>query len=238
MHGRHNLVAQNDLHHCMEILGDGNAIYISGTGDANRVANNFVHDIPSPNINANIRCDDDQHGVTIERNVITRCCGEGFIFKGRNVIRNNIVYDLRATAPDGTPACHQRGFLVIPSTPVEGSVVERNLFVSTVKGQRVLTERPKPWKRRGRPMPPATLRSCRADHNLYFNLAEPGWGKKHFAAQRPFGIEEHSIEADPKFRDPAKDDFRLLPDSPARALGFEEIDLSTVGPRGTADPAP
>jgi hypothetical protein len=215
----------------MERLGDGNAIYVSGTGGGNEVRNNFVHDVPSANINAQIRCDDDQHKVTIADNVVTRTCGEGFIIKGENVIRNNVIYDLRAETPDGTPCTHQRGFLIFPYSPVTGSVIERNVFVSTVRGQTLLSERDKPWKRRGRTMAPTTLRSCRADYNLYFNTAQPGWGRRHIEAQRRFGVEQHSVEADPLFVDPGKDDFGVRPGSPALKLGFKPIDLSTVGPR-------
>lgn len=231
MHARGNLIAHNDLHHCMEIMGDGNAIYVSGAGGGNRVVNNFIHDIPSGNINASIRCDDDQDGTIIENNIITRVCGEGFIWKGNNTLRNNIVYDIRATTPDGEPTVHQRGYLVMPSTPVDGSFVQRNIIVSRTAGQALLYERAKPSPKKAQLREPAVLRSCAADHNLYFNSAEPGWGQRHIDAQRAFGIERHSIEADPKFHDPAKDDFGLAPDSPALKLGFGPIDISAVGPR-------
>ncbi|NOX98265.1 MAG: right-handed parallel beta-helix repeat-containing protein, partial [Verrucomicrobia bacterium] len=94
MHGRFNTIAYNEIHHCMEEMGDGNAIYVSGTGKGNHVHHNFIHDVTSPNMNAAIRCDDDQHAVLIEKNVIARCCGEGIISKGKNDIINNFVYDL------------------------------------------------------------------------------------------------------------------------------------------------
>jgi hypothetical protein len=45
------------------------------------------------------------------------------------------------------------------------------------------------------------------------------------------GMDEGSIVADPRFVDPAKDVFRLRPDSPALKPGFESFDLSGVGPR-------
>ncbi len=110
-------------------------------------------------------------------------------------------------------------------------MVQRNLVISRSAGQALLFERLKPSARRPSLKTPAALRTCQADYNLYFNTAQPGWGRKHIDAQRAFGIEQHSIEADPKFRDPAKDDFSLPPDSPALKLGFKPIDLSTVGPR-------
>ena len=231
MHARQNLIAQNDLHHCMEIMGDGNAIYVSGTGGGNEVRNNFIHDIPAQNINASIRCDDDQHETTIENNVITRVCGEGIIWKGNNAIRNNLLYDIRDTAPNGKPCVHKRGYLVLPSTPVDGSIVQRNIIVSRIAGQALLFERKQPRSKKALQQAPAVLRACAADYNVYFNTVEPGWGRKHLDAQRRFGIEQHSVEADPRFRNPAKDDFRLAPDSPALKLGFQPIDISIVGPR-------
>jgi hypothetical protein len=231
MHARENLIANNDLHHCMEIMGDGNAIYVSGAGKNNRVWNNFIHDIPAQNINASIRCDDDQHEATIENNVITRVCGEGIIWKGKNTLRNNILYDIRDTTPDGKPCVHKRGYLVMSGDAVDGSIVERNVFVSRIAGQSLLYERVKAVPRKPHLQRPAVLRACAADYNLYFNTAEPGWGQKHLDAQRQFGIEQHSIEADPQLRNPAKDDFRLAPNSPALTLGFQPIDISQVGPR-------
>jgi hypothetical protein len=231
MHGRQNLVAANDLHHCMEVMGDGNAIYVSGTGGGNQVRNNFIHDIPAENINASIRCDDDQHDTTIEHNVITRVCGEGIIFKGKTIVRNNILFDIRDQTPDGTPCVHTRGYLVLAYGQVDGSLVQRNIFVSRIPGQALLFERTAPAPKNRSNITPAMLRTCQADDNLYFNTAEAGWGQKHFEAQRRFGIEQHSLEADPQFSNPGKDDFGLRQDSPAKKLGFEPIDISQAGPR-------
>jgi hypothetical protein len=39
-----------------------------------------------------------------------------------------------------------------------------------------------------------------------------------------------SVEADPRLAAPQEGDFTVLPASPAWALGWEEIDLRTVGP--------
>jgi hypothetical protein len=45
------------------------------------------------------------------------------------------------------------------------------------------------------------------------------------------GFDRNSLLADPRFADPAHDDFTLRPDSPALKLGFEPIDTRQVGPR-------
>lgn len=51
------------------------------------------------------------------------------------------------------------------------------------------------------------------------------------------GGDRHSIIADPKFLDPAKDDYRLAPDSPAFALGFKQIPTEKIGPYQSPDRA-
>jgi hypothetical protein len=82
------------------------------------------------------------------------------------------------------------------------------------------------------------------DWNVYFNPA--GTSQKPAGASLAIvlpgrtlsmkqwqaeGHDEHSIVADPRFVDPAKDDYRLKPESPALKLGFQPIDPSPIGPR-------
>ncbi|MCY3022935.1 MAG: hypothetical protein NTW87_28495 [Planctomycetota bacterium] len=64
------------------------------------------------------------------------------------------------------------------------------------------------------------------DYNCWFQSQGPLllWGKetvpadKFAAFQQARGFDAHSIVADPKFAGPARNDYRLAPDSPARAL--------------------
>ena len=234
MHSRENTVSFNDIHNCMEMLGDGNAIYVSGAGGNNRVINNFIHDITAENINANIRCDDDQEGTFIENNVITRVRGEGFIIKGNNVVRNNIFHDIRAFSPEGNPGTHRRGYIVLPYGRVDGSTIQNNLFVACSTGLPVLSESKGSDNPNESNIPqriPALLRNCNADFNLYFNSAEHDWGLKYLESQSIHGIEKNSVNADPLFVNAPNDDFRLMPESPALKLGFKPVDLSTAGPR-------
>ena len=225
LHGRRNLVACNEIHHAMQIMGDGNCIYISGTGGGNVVRENYLHDVDTPNVNANIRCDDDQHETLMERNVIYRCCGEGFISKGNNTIVNNVIADLRPKTTAGVDCGHTRGYLVFPYGPVGGSIIRRNIFYAREEGQTLLHEGNRGETR-------SLLRDCRADYNLYFNAADPNWGRRHLDAQRKFGIEANSVSADPLFVDVVGGDLRLKENSPAIKLGFEPIDLTTVGLTG------
>ena len=228
LHGRHNAVEYNDIHHCMQILGDGNGIYISGTGAANRVRFNYVHDVDSPSMNAAIRCDDDQHGTILHGNVIADCCGEGFIIKGANTITNNVIYNLRSTTPNGEDALHRRGYLVLPYHDCTGALVERNVFYALERGIPLVHENAN--QRRGA----ALLRQTRADHNIYFNAVDPEWGARHLAAQREYGIEQDSIVVDPLFVDAARGDFQLRKDSPALVLGIASLYPDQAGVRPEA----
>ena len=222
MHGRHNEVEYNDIHHCMNIMGDGNGIYVSGTGDANQVRYNAVHDGDSPTMNAAIRCDDDQHGTVVHGNIISNCPGEGFIIKGANTVTNNIVYGLSTRTPDGLLCSARRGYIVLPYSDCTGAVIERNIFYATEKDTPVLTESPNHDR-------PALLRQCSADKNIYFNSADSTWGPQHLEEQRVHGIETLSIAADPLFVDPVEGDFSLKKDSPALRLGFSQIDQMSIG---------
>lgn len=73
------------------------------------------------------------------------------------------------------------------------------------------------------------------DYNLYFNpnkaRDEIKFGDWTFDQWLARGQDAHSLYADPGFADPEKGDFTLPDDSPAFALGFRPIDMSTVGPR-------
>lgn len=85
----------------------------------------------------------------------------------------------------------------------------------------------------------------RWDNNLYWHDRQP---PKVFAPGtepysqwfRPWsywqdlGFDQKSLAADPQFVDASRHDYRLRPTSPALALGFQPIDLSTVGPRKPA----
>ncbi|MBM3497524.1 MAG: hypothetical protein FJX74_02530 [Armatimonadetes bacterium] len=59
--------------------------------------------------------------------------------------------------------------------------------------------------------------------------------RQSWAKWLELGRDEGSLVADPLFVDAANRDYRLRPDSPALALGFEPIDLSEVGNRRTPD---
>ena len=220
LHGRKNLVERNDIHNAMQVLGDGNCIYVSGTGAGNIVKENYCHDCNGEHMNAVIRCDDDQHETVIERNIMHRTRGfaEGVISKGDNDIINNVIADLRQHK-------RHRGYIVFPYGSVKGSTVQRNILYSRIKGQTICSE-----GRARRPGGPAPLlRETDANRNLYYCAADAHWADGHFETQREFGIESQSVQADPLFVDPDAADFRFKPGSPAEKLGIKPLDAGAAG---------
>ena len=72
------------------------------------------------------------------------------------------------------------------------------------------------------------------DYNLYWHAGQPvtfpgGLSLEQWREER--GQDLHSVIADPLFENPAADDYRLKPDSPALKLGFEPFDYKRAGRR-------
>lgn len=63
------------------------------------------------------------------------------------------------------------------------------------------------------------------DVELYEGVALSEW-----EAWQAVGLDQHSVIADPLFVNRDADDYRLRPESPAFALGFEEIPVDQIGP--------
>jgi hypothetical protein len=77
-----------------------------------------------------------------------------------------------------------------------------------------------------------------SDANVFFGAAPGAPMPLHYpngtqglpAWRAAWGCDERSVEADPQLVNPAGGDFNLLPSSPAWGLGWQRIDLSSVGP--------
>lgn len=218
LHSRNNIIEFNDIHNAMEVLGDGNCIYISGAGGGTVVRHNFCHDCTGRYMNAVIRCDDDQHATLMEGNI---CCrtggyGEGFISKGDNDIVNNVIADLR-------PVGRHRGYIVFPYGDITGSRIEGNILYSRRKGQTLYYHSQS--SSRGTPR----LVDAQVDNNLYFCTEDEHWADEHLKQQRGKGNEAGSRQADPLFADIDGDDFSFPADSPAAALGIRPLDTRQIG---------
>mgnify|MGYP003126755493 CR=1 FL=1 len=227
LHTHDNMIEYNEIHHAMESLGDGNAIYIRGAGAGNVIRRNYVHRLVAPMImQCAIRTDGGQMDTLIAENIIYKCTSQGIMLKLNTRVENNFVVDVIAP-PRGY-------YLSVREGPLTGATIKRNIFLSFNPESEFINELG-PGKgranedRRGR----ALARSADADtdYNIYFCAAEPAMSDEMLATQRRSGVDAHSVAIDPLFVDARKGDFRLRPDSPALQMGIVPIDISLIGLR-------
>lgn len=224
-HARHNVIEHNEIHHTMERLGDGNGIYLSGTGEANVVRRNFVHDIEGSYVTAGIRNDDEQFLTLVTENVICRINAAAIISKNINQIENNIAVDCYV------PGDESRGFAYLSVRhrgPCYGTGVRRNIFY-----------RPADGHPNQRPFVEMTdlFSQVAFDDNVLYCEADPDAAQAQLDEIRALGKAARCLVADPRFIDAASDDYRLAADSPALRLGIRPIErwglTHTPGPERT-----
>ncbi len=214
---RGNIVEYNHVHHLGglssgdgPILSDMGAVYTVGVQPGTAIRHNFFHDIAGRSYGGwGVYLDEGSSHILVENNLVTRTAHGGFHqhFGRDNLIRNNIFAFGRHVQLQRTRAEAQQNL-----------TFERNI-VYWSEGSLF-----------GRPMKDFQFSF---DRNLYWSTAAgpidfDGLSFEQWQAQ---GMDRHSRIADPFFIAPHKDDFRLGPDSPALALGFEPFDATNVGPR-------
>ena len=153
-------------------------------------------------------------GYTVTNNITYRNSHGGIMLqggKGNKVFNNIFVGSTMA-----------QGYFPNFQDNSTGQALERNIFYYSDPEALLIA---------GGNLTPEVLR---ADHNLYYSpgVATPRMrvrGIASFAQWQERGFDRNSVIADPRFLDPAKDDYALRPDSPAFALGFKAIDTSRIG---------
>ena len=228
MHGRKNLVAWNEIHDVMERMGDGNGIYISGTGKENHIFQNYIHHLDGDGTASGIRCDNDQYETLIDGNVLyrIRSAQTGISTTETNHIVGNIIVDLIPSRRPITKPNIVHGYIAISDAtwPIKGARIKHNIIWSPRADYLPVIEHRSFSTGAG-----DRLKETDTDDNLYYCPADPQWGQRHIDAQRSYGVELHSLSADPMFVDVDHGDLRLRPDSPARAMGFPAWDITTAG---------
>jgi len=225
LHTRDNIIENNEIHHSMLRLGDGNAIYIRGSGENNIIKHNYIHDmVGKTQMQAAIRTDGGQTGTSIYGNLIYNATSQGILTKLNNKVENNIVANIIAP-PRGY-------YLSVREGPLTGASIQRNIFYSTSKIGHFIDELP-PRKegstedRRGRAL--ARVKDAYTDYNIYFNKVDPEIGKALLEKNQKDGVDLNSISIDPLFIDPENGDFRFKPESPALKMGIKPFDFTKVG---------
>jgi hypothetical protein len=205
----HNIIEYNYLHHLGRgWLCDLAAIYTLGVQPGTMIRNNLIHDIYdwAEGYGAGgIYPDQGSSQMLIENNVVYRTAGGGFtVHYGKdNICRNNIF----AFGRDNQIYLGRRD---------EDSTLtfDHNLVI----------------------FEEGALFSRESELKSFANIYFQAFGEEMtfplnqtFAQWQASGQDRDSLVADPQFRNPWKDDFRLTPDSPALRLGFKPIDTRTCG---------
>ena len=225
LHTRDNMIESNEIHHAMETMGDGNAIYIRGAGAGNVIRRNYIHHLVAPMImQAAIRTDGGQMDTLITENLVYKCTSQGILSKLNNSVENNIVADIIAP-PRGY-------YLSLREGPLTGATIQRNILYSSSTECKFIDELPAgkgrtSEDRRGRALAKAS--DADTDFNIYYCAADPKVGEQMLEKEQADGVDKNSLAIDPLFVDPANGDFRLQPNSPALKLGIKPLDLSNVG---------
>jgi hypothetical protein len=213
-------------------MSDMGGIYLLGPQPGTFVENNYIHNVQSAAYGGwGIYPDEGSSMLTIEKNVIVHTGSESLHeHMGRqNVIRNNL-FLLGGEGGVRFSRGERNRFYAFPT---EGGLFFNNIVVtdgSPSVRDMTLYQRRNPY---------------RFEMNLYWNRngeaacsvfrgprpSAPSWKPESFEERRESGLDRSSRIADPGLQDLEAGDFSLAPDSPARELGFEPIDLSDVGPR-------
>ena len=225
LHTKDNLIGYNEIHHAMEELGDGNAIYIRGAGKGNVIKANYVHHLVAPMImQAAIRTDGGQTDTLITENIVYKCTSQGILLKLNNRAENNYIIDIIAP-PRGY-------YMSLREGPMTGATIKQNIFYSSADNCKFIDELPAgkgrvSEDRRGRAL--ARAQDTDADKNIYFCAADIEIANAHLRKQQQNNIEANSLATDPMFVDIANGDFTLNANSPAFALGIKPIDMKKMG---------
>jgi len=226
--GNDHVIEYNEIHHvCLE-TGDVGAFYM-GRDYTERgivIRHNYFHETGGVGMGSMaVYLDDCASGVTVFGNVFYRTPRAVFIGGGRdNVVENNLFIDCE-------PAVHvdARG---IDPRPVWQEMVNRTMrerleamnwleppFITRYPALKSL----QPYLEAGRGVPPE-------GNVIRRNISIRG----RFLELRPGAaplVESNWIDEGAHLADESRQDFRLLPDSPALAGGFIPIPFEQIGPR-------
>jgi hypothetical protein len=212
---RENVIEFNHLHEIgQSLLSDMGAVYTLGIQKGTVIRNNLIHDVNAFTYGGwGLYTDEGSTDIVLESNVVYRTKSAGFHqHYGRdNVIRNNVFAFgrehqlMRTREEEHVSFTFERNLVYFDSGDLLGSNWSNDRF--------------------------------NLDRNLYFD-ARPGatpeslrFKDATLAQWQQRGHDARSVVANPQFSAPEKFDFRLKPGSPALKLGFQPIDLSTVGVR-------
>lgn len=250
-----NLVAQNYLHDIfLSELSDGGCIYNLGVSIGTVIDNNLCHNSDSYNYGGwLLYLDEGSSNVSVTNNIAFSSKDASFHqhYGFQNVISNNIfAFPSSLYCNETTPGSICDNSAIRSSQhPVSSHDAGVNSSFSFI-GNIVLHGAPNiaaaPWVVNNTQIvhtygPTLGVANFTYERNLYWSnaLASPttelvfgaSGDPQSFAQWQAVGKDVAGVIADPLFANASAFNFTLLPGSPALALGFQQIDMSNVGPR-------
>jgi parallel beta-helix repeat protein len=206
-----NIVEFNHIHDIGQgMLSDMGGIYTLGLQPGAIIRDNLIHDVNILTYGGwGLYTDEGSSGITLESNIVYHCQSAGFHqhYGQNNILRNNI-FALNKDAELARTRI-QKGVSFIFTNNIAYCDTGA-LFTGNWGSDEQM------------------------DNNLYFDTRTNAAGLKNRDALSRWqkrGHDKHSLFADPRFANPSHFNFHLKSNSPALQLGFQQMDLSTVGIR-------
>lgn len=223
---KRNHIDFNHIHHLGQgVLSDMGGVYTLGPSEGTTVNGNVVHDVYAYSYGGwGLYTDEGSTGVEMKDNLVYRTkTGSFHQHYGReNHIHNNLFVDSLTQQVQRTRAEPHLSFTF------ENNVVAYHtgkLLDGRWKDDQVAPKNNVYWK--------YPAESARVDGWPAGDASIPmTFDGMTFEQWQKSGKDAGSVIADPRFRDPAKDDYTLAPDSPALKLGFQPFDPAKAGVYG------
>lgn len=229
---RDNIIEYNHIHQIGQgLLSDMGGIYTLGISPGTVIRNNLIHDVESNKYGGwGIYNDEGSSHILIENNIVynTKYAAYNIHYAKELTVRNNIFALGRLEELNrGKAEPHLSVFF-------EGNIIYWKTLNDPFTGN---------WKDQSytfhqnpnKGVQPTFNNNFHSDYNIFYNpmfrldsVRFNGFTWNDWQAK---GKDTHSLYADPGFMDPDHFDFRLSENSPARTMGFRDIDMSEVGPR-------
>ncbi|NUP99668.1 MAG: right-handed parallel beta-helix repeat-containing protein, partial [Armatimonadetes bacterium] len=210
-----NRIEYNHIHHLgWGVLSDMGGVYTLGPSEGTSVSHNVIHDINGYDYYGRggwgLYNDEGSTGIVMRNNLVYRTRTGGYhLHYGKDLVIDNNVFANQADEQlqhSRNETHHQYDFTHNIVYFTNGELFRGDWTQPTIALANNVY-----WKADGQPF-------------LFGKLSFEEWLK--------VGRDQGSIVADPRLVDPANDDFRVRPDSPAIALGFQPFDPSEAGVYG------
>ena len=206
---KNNLIAQNEFYQVQQALSDTAAVYLLGSQPGTVVQNNKIHDLPSLVYGSftgtggiGMYIDEGGSSITLQNNWVYRVTWAFLLHMCQNnTLQNNVFVD-----PSSTFFTYNQG----SGNRLAHNIVYKTGGVSLFGG--------------------ASLNIGSSDYNLFYDPTKWSSGSNLTVWKSSTGFEAHSQAANPQFVGYASDNFALSSTSPALSLGFQQINMSGVGP--------